>query len=225
MVLFEGSTPHTRVRLGLAAIIFPILLARSRCWNAASSAQQPLVHKPPAKGKEEGCAPGLRPPAVPRRLPPWSKCRHCLRRSGTAVGSSHDRRGGNRRLRHSSSRADADRSGRGSSTECDGTGCNSSGAGSGAEISLAALLNGTHFNYVMMGSTAHPDSVERLILTSKSGGTAAPGLAAAPAEGNNEVQMDDPGTPGAEIFPNSQKNPSETLPTKKPLGPQLVSSR
>ena len=39
---------------------------------------------------------------------------------------------------------------------------------------LAALLNGSHFNYVMLGSPAHPDSVDRLILTSKSGGVPEP---------------------------------------------------
>ena len=39
---------------------------------------------------------------------------------------------------------------------------------------LAALLNGSHFNYVMLGSAAHPDSVDRLILTSKSGGVPEP---------------------------------------------------
>ena len=44
---------------------------------------------------------------------------------------------------------------------------------------LATLLNGSHFNYVMMGSPAHPDSVDRLILTSKTGG--APETAPSPA--------------------------------------------
>ena len=46
---------------------------------------------------------------------------------------------------------------------------------------LAALLNGTHFNYVMVGSPSHPDSVDRLILTSKTGDVpeAAPAEAAA----------------------------------------------
>ena len=91
---------------------------------------------------------------------------------------------------------------------------------------LAALLNGTHFNYVMLGSPAHPDSVERLILTSKSGGTAAPGLAAAPAEGNNEVQMDDPGTPGTDISEQPVEDPSENAANEEtsqpPAGQQQV---
>jgi hypothetical protein len=36
---------------------------------------------------------------------------------------------------------------------------------------LASLLNGSHFNYVMLGSPNDPRMVQRIILTSKSGGT------------------------------------------------------
>jgi hypothetical protein len=35
---------------------------------------------------------------------------------------------------------------------------------------LAALLNGSHFNYVMLGSAANPNGIDRVILTHKSGG-------------------------------------------------------
>jgi len=34
---------------------------------------------------------------------------------------------------------------------------------------LATLLNGTHFNYVMLGSPANPESVQRVVLTAKTG--------------------------------------------------------
>lgn len=34
---------------------------------------------------------------------------------------------------------------------------------------LASLLNGSHFNYVMLGSASNPAMVERIILTSKAG--------------------------------------------------------
>ena len=37
---------------------------------------------------------------------------------------------------------------------------------------LASLLNGSHFNYVMLGSPTNPDKVDRVILTSKSGSLA-----------------------------------------------------
>jgi len=35
---------------------------------------------------------------------------------------------------------------------------------------LAVLLNGSHFNYVMLGSAANPNGIDRVILTHKSGG-------------------------------------------------------
>jgi hypothetical protein len=43
---------------------------------------------------------------------------------------------------------------------------------------LASLLNGSHFNYVMLGSPTNPDKVDRVILTSKSG--SAPSVGSAP---------------------------------------------
>jgi hypothetical protein len=46
---------------------------------------------------------------------------------------------------------------------------------------LATLLNGTHFNYVMLGSPSNPESVERLVLTAKTGPeTATTAVAAGP---------------------------------------------
>jgi hypothetical protein len=50
---------------------------------------------------------------------------------------------------------------------------------------LSSLLNGSHFNYVMLGSPTNPAKVDRVILTSKSGsmpaGGSAPGV---PAQNN-----------------------------------------
>lgn len=39
---------------------------------------------------------------------------------------------------------------------------------------LAALLNGSRFNYVLLGSASNPNALERVILTSQSGGSAPP---------------------------------------------------
>ena len=61
---------------------------------------------------------------------------------------------------------------------------------------LAALLNGTHFNYVMLGSPAHPDSVERLILTSNSGGVPDGSPSAPAAQSPNQFQVDEQGVQG-----------------------------
>jgi hypothetical protein len=89
---------------------------------------------------------------------------------------------------------------------------------------LAALLNGTHFNYVMLGSPGHPDSVERLILTSKSGG--APEVApTVPADQNNQAQMDDQGVQGQDIaeqpVDTPAENPPDDNPQPQPNGPQV----
>jgi hypothetical protein len=43
------------------------------------------------------------------------------------------------------------------------------GPGPAREV-LAALLNGSHFNYVILGSVTNPGGVERVVLTSKAGG-------------------------------------------------------
>jgi hypothetical protein len=68
---------------------------------------------------------------------------------------------------------------------------------------LASLLNGSHFNYVMLGSPTNPDKVDRVILTSKSGGTpdaGAPPPASAPAqEGNMATPEDEPDAPQVDI--------------------------
>lgn len=53
---------------------------------------------------------------------------------------------------------------------------------------LAALLNGTHFNYVMIGSDANPTSVAQVILTPRAGGETPPVNQANSA-------MPNPGTP------------------------------
>jgi hypothetical protein len=52
---------------------------------------------------------------------------------------------------------------------------------------LASLLNGSHFNYVMLGSEAHPEQLDRLILTAKAGGgVSSPGAPSQPAQAEND---------------------------------------
>ena len=66
---------------------------------------------------------------------------------------------------------------------------------------LASLLNGSHFNYVMLGSPTEPDRVDRIILTSKSGGT--PDTTSAPTapgqSANAAVPTEESETPGMDI--------------------------
>ena len=63
---------------------------------------------------------------------------------------------------------------------------------------LASLLNGSHFNYVMLGSETNPDSVERVILISKPG--------SAPEAGSQ---------PAA----NAANQPAYAQPGAQPVGP------
>ena len=85
---------------------------------------------------------------------------------------------------------------------------------------LAALLNGTHFNYVMLGSPVHPDSVERLILTSKSGGEpdAAPPVPA--AQNNNQFQVDEQGVQGVDISEQPVDDPADNSASAETPQPQ-----
>jgi hypothetical protein len=55
------------------------------------------------------------------------------------------------------------------------------GPGPAREV-LADLLNGSHFNYVMLGSAANPDGLERVILTARAGGRDASPIAQAPSQ-------------------------------------------
>jgi len=85
---------------------------------------------------------------------------------------------------------------------------------------LAALLNGTHFNYVMLGSPAHPDSVERLILTSKSGGDSEVVQAVPAAQSNNPVQTDDVGPQGMDIAEQPVDDPADNSASGEAPQPQ-----
>ncbi len=85
---------------------------------------------------------------------------------------------------------------------------------------LAALLNGSHFNYVMIGSPLHPESVERLILTSKSSGVpeGAPTMTATPD--SNQAQMDDPPPQQIDVAEQPVDDPPEAEPPQPPANAQ-----
>jgi hypothetical protein len=77
---------------------------------------------------------------------------------------------------------------------------------------LASLLNGSHFNYVMLGSPTNPDKVDRVILTSKSGGVPDAGSAPiAPGQNNPEpVANEEPEPqPGMDISEQPVEDPAE----------------
>jgi hypothetical protein len=88
---------------------------------------------------------------------------------------------------------------------------------------LADLLNGSHFNYVMLGSAAHPDSLARVILTPRVGGPIQPTTAQftpppapAPVEPEEAADPNDDFSddqladqPGDEIQPDQNQDASQ----------------
>jgi hypothetical protein len=77
------------------------------------------------------------------------------------------------------------------------------GPGPAREV-LASLLNGSHFNYVMLGSPTKADMVDRIILTSKSG--AEPTAAAS----NPPPAPNEPGYTGPQAADGRPLEPEET---------------
>jgi hypothetical protein len=67
---------------------------------------------------------------------------------------------------------------------------------------LAVLLNGSHFNYVMLGSAANPNALDRVILTHKTGASETP----SPALGNTGQQpiAGQPGMPPGVVPPGQE---------------------
>jgi hypothetical protein len=76
---------------------------------------------------------------------------------------------------------------------------------------LTSLLNGSHYNYVMLESATHPGMVDRLILTSKSGGPVEAGSAPIPPTPNGAPQadMEQSDTPAVDIAEQPNDNPAE----------------
>jgi len=73
---------------------------------------------------------------------------------------------------------------------------------------ITSLLNGSHFNYVMLGSPTNPNQVDKIILTSKSGEAVPVGAAPTPPPQNNvaEVPSDDQ---EAQPTPDASEQPAE----------------
>lgn len=200
MVLFK-SVPRARVWLILAATLIPLLML-----NAA--AQQAMPHKRPAKAaKKAEPAPAPvppPPPPTPEQLPAVPPRVRYSQGQLTIVAENSTLADILRAVR---AQTGADVEVPPNATERVVTHL---GPGPARDV-LAALLNGSHFNYVMLGSATHPGSVDRLILTSKSGSAsepAAPAAATPVAQGNDEGQMDDPVSPGADIAEQPVDNPA-----------------
>jgi hypothetical protein len=95
------------------------------------------------------------------------------------------------------------------------------GPGPAREV-LASLLNGSRFNYVLMGSPQDPTSLDRVVLLKKSSGTDQPGGA---SQGANTAQMIVPRqgaivTPNQDEDANAEDAPEETMEADPPAEDQ-----
>jgi hypothetical protein len=82
------------------------------------------------------------------------------------------------------------------------------GPGSPRDV-LASLLNGTHFNYVLLGSATNPNALDRVILTSKSGGEGQPAPTQMAAQQNQPGSSEAGEEPAEKVFddgPDAQQN-------------------
>ena len=105
------------------------------------------------------------------------------------------------------------------------------GPGPAREV-LAALLNGSHFNYVILGSATNPAAIQQVILTSKSGGEAAPAAVsnrrrAAPGEGEEGEESaaeEPPADDSSNDADNQDQSQPEEAPAQQPGAPAAVKS-
>jgi hypothetical protein len=87
---------------------------------------------------------------------------------------------------------------------------------------LAALLNGSHFDYVMLGSADNPTAVAHVILTAKSGGAAAEpnpvqqANAGQPAPQQEQADQDVTQDVGTDDFASADDEPQGEVPPDQP---------
>ena len=82
---------------------------------------------------------------------------------------------------------------------------------------MAQLLNGSHYDYVLLGSAADPHALNKIVLMAKSNGPEpAPNPQASQQQGDNEnlqavpdVESENPVETGGEATPNMPEQPQE----------------
>jgi len=226
-VIFPNITQPMRIRV-LASIVFSTLTLQL-AWAQQAPASQPAVHKRVARKAAKKAAP--EPPPAPAPPPPPPT----LEQMPALPPQVQYSNGQLTIMAENSTLADILRAVRTQIKAEVEIPPNANervvghfGPGSAHDV-LTALLHGVNFNYVMVGSPAHPDGVDRLILTSKSGGTSNPGTAMAaapPPQANNEAPADDAATPTPDSGPPTEDAPENATngeaPPPTPDGQQQV---
>ena len=226
-MIFSKSKPSVRVSLVLASSLLALLILQTAAAAQLSSTPQ-SAHKSPAKRAKKSAkkAPEPAPPPAPPPPPPT------LEQMPALPPQVHYNRGQLTIVAENSTLGDILRAVRSQTKAEVEIPPNATervvghfGPGPARDV-LTALLNGAHFNYVMLGSAAHPDGVERLILTSKSAGGPESPPAPFPAQNNNEAPVDEAATPGPEVEPPTEEAPESSAnddsPPPTPDGQQQV---
>jgi len=85
---------------------------------------------------------------------------------------------------------------------------------------LASLLNGSHFNYVLLGSAENPFNLDRVILTSRSGvNDQAAQQAGGPTSQNQAAAMPSPQSADMDMSSDDSMDAPETVGTDEPGTP------
>ena len=209
-VIFLNPTPRTRIPV-LASILFSLVtMPAARAQQAAPS--QPPARKQVVRKSAKARKAAPEPPPAPAPPPPPPT----LQQMPALPPQVHFSDGQLTIVAENSSLADILRAVRAQTRAEVEIPSNANervvghfGPGPAREV-LTALLHGVNFNYVMVGSPAHPDAVDRLILTSKSGGTPNPGtaaVAAPPPQANTEAPMDDAAASTPDVEPPPEDAP------------------
>jgi hypothetical protein len=229
-VIFLNSTPRTRIPV-LASILCSLVILPA-AWAQQAAPSQPPAQKRVARksAKVKKAAPETPPAPEPPPPPPT------LQQMPALPPQVHFSGGQLTIVAENSSLADILRAVRAQTKAEVEIPQNANervvghfGPGPSRDV-LAALLHGVNFNYVMVGSQAHPDGVDKLILTSKSGGTPNPGtamVAAPPPQANSEAPMDEAATSTPDVEPPAEDAPEnatngEAPPPLSPDGQQQV---
>lgn len=222
-MIFPNITQPMRIRV-LASIVFSTLTLQL-AWAQQAPASQPAVHKRVARKAAKKAAP--EPPPAPAPPPPPPT----LEQMPALPPQVQYSNGQLTIMAENSTLADILRAVRTQIKAEVEIPPNANervvghfGPGSARDV-LNSLLHGVHFNYVMVGSAAHPDGVDRLILTSKSGGTPDPGTAmAAPPPQASTESADEAAAPDVEPptedGPETANTNGEAPPPPTPDGQQ-----
>jgi hypothetical protein len=88
-----------------------------------------------------------------------------------------------------------------------------------ARDAMATLLNGSHFNFIVVGSDSDANALHSVLLTPKQGGTPMPAGIPPAQEYSSENQPPSEPAQGGQLMPHTEDIPDEAPPPPQPEGP------